>query len=117
MNSSNMKNVVVLKDLPSNIVEEAIVVLKSNVKIKKPELIEKKPDHTNNSNHKKETSSKDYIIKEAEMLISSYISKVEKPKEMNYSNKKLQDKYKRLQRMTLFFGVTAILGIIVNFIK
>ena len=33
MNTSNMKNIVVLKDLPSNLVEEAIVVLKENQKL------------------------------------------------------------------------------------
>ena len=33
MDTSSLKNIVVLKDLPSNIVEEAIVVLKENQKI------------------------------------------------------------------------------------
>ena len=33
MDTSSLKNIVVLKDLPSNIVEEAIVVSKSNKKI------------------------------------------------------------------------------------
>ena len=31
----DMRNIVVLKDLPSNLVEEAIIVLKQNQKIKK----------------------------------------------------------------------------------
>mgnify|MGYP003293870413 CR=1 FL=1 len=34
MNTENMKNMLVLKDLPSNIVDEAIVILKPNVKLK-----------------------------------------------------------------------------------
>ena len=37
MNQSNLKNMVVLKNLPSNIVEEAIVILKTNKKVKKLE--------------------------------------------------------------------------------
>ena len=37
MNTGNLKNIVVLKDLPSNLVEEAIVVLKENQKIPKLE--------------------------------------------------------------------------------
>ena len=41
MDTSSLKNIVVLKDLPSNIVEEAIVVLKENRKIQKLELIDK----------------------------------------------------------------------------
>ena len=40
MNTENMKNMVVLKNLPSNIVEEAIVVLKNNEVVKDRELIE-----------------------------------------------------------------------------
>jgi len=35
MDSNNMRNTVVLKNLPSNIIEEAFVVLKNNQKIKK----------------------------------------------------------------------------------
>ena len=42
MNSKIMKNIVVLKDLPSNIIDEAIVILKDNSKIKTLEAIEKK---------------------------------------------------------------------------
>lgn len=35
MSIESMKNMVVLRNLPSNIVEEAIVILKPNVKLKK----------------------------------------------------------------------------------
>ena len=41
MNQGGLKNMVVLKNLPSNIVEEAIIVLKTNKKIKQVEKIEK----------------------------------------------------------------------------
>ena len=41
MSQGNLKNMVVLKNLPSNIVEEAIVILKSNKKIRQVEKIEK----------------------------------------------------------------------------
>ena len=34
MEENNMKNIVVLKDLPSNLVDEAIVVFKQNVNVK-----------------------------------------------------------------------------------
>ena len=40
MNISHMKNIVVLKDLPSNIVDEAIVILKSGNKVKDKKVIE-----------------------------------------------------------------------------
>ena len=40
METSNLKNMVVLKNLPSNIVDEAIIVLKANKKTKKLQKIE-----------------------------------------------------------------------------
>ena len=42
MSQSNLKNMIVLKNLPSNIVEEAIVILKTNKRIKKLEKVDKK---------------------------------------------------------------------------
>ena len=41
MDISQMKNIVVLKNLPSNMVEEAIVVLKPNIKVMQVEHAEK----------------------------------------------------------------------------
>ena len=117
MNTSNMKKMIVLKDLPSNIVEEAIVVLKSNLDIKKYEFaenIDTKQTKTLKSNKEK---SGDYIIKEAESVISNYISNLEKPKEIEKKNKSLQKKYNRLKGMCLFWGIIAILGITLNIIK
>ena len=63
MEISQLKNMVVLKNLPSNMVEEAIVVLKENQKIKAKEYTK------NKQNEKKEkllvTDSDDYIVNEA----------------------------------------------------
>ena len=56
MDIKNMKNIIVLKDLPSNVVEEAFVILKDNVKIHKKKI-------TNIKGKEKEKSSitrKDY---------------------------------------------------------
>ena len=39
METSKLKNMVVLRNLPSNLVDEAIIVLKSNKNIKKLEKI------------------------------------------------------------------------------
>ena len=94
METSKMKNMVVLKNLPSNLVEEAIVILKSSKKVKKLEKIEKNAKVTKSENVRKE---KDYILKEAEMLISSYISKLE---DKQQKAKKVQDNknYIRLKK-------------------
>ena len=111
MNTENMKNMLVLKNLPSNIVEEAIVILKPNIKLKSLDKIEK-----NNKKNKSEKigNSKKYIINEAEMLISNYISKIENDKNRNIKvNKKIEDKCKRLKMISVFLGIAFIASILV----
>lgn len=112
MDTSNMKNIVVLKDLPSNLVEEAIVILKENVNIKN---IDKKKESVKVV-AKGKLNSKDYIIKEAESVIASYISSVEKPKQLEQTNKNLRKKYERVKKLTAFFAVIAVFAIVVNLI-
>lgn len=116
METSKMKNIVVLKDLPSNIVEEAIVVLKNNKKIKKPELIKNKNNNDKTKQDKsKKIDSKDYIIKEAQMLIANYISEIEKNNQTKKSQKNLQKKYNRIKKINeiliavSFFSILAFL--------
>ena len=115
MNTGNLKNIVVLKDLPSNLVEEAIVVLKENQKIPKlePASTDKKES---NSEPQKIKNSKDYIIKEAQMLISEYISKIEsKNKKENQSIQKL-NKCKRLKTVNQALLVGLAISLLINFI-
>ena len=82
MEASNMKNMVVLKNLPSNIVDEAIIILKNGKKVKKLEKID---NSKNKSRKEKNTKEKDYILKDAEMLVNGYVSKIEKIKKIfNY---------------------------------
>jgi DNA polymerase III delta prime subunit len=95
MKENNLKNIVVLKNLPSNFVEEAFVILKSNKHAKKLQKIE--------NNKKVKVSgcsekSKDYILKEAEMVVLNYISKLETANDAPCI--KIQDnkKYKRLKQ-------------------
>ena len=116
MNTGNLKNIVVLKDLPSNLIEEAIVVLKENKKIPKlePASTEKKE---NNSESPKVINSKEYIIKEAQMLISEYILKIEnKNKRENLSIQKLNKKCKRLKTVNQALLVGLVICILINFI-
>lgn len=100
MNIGDMKNIVVLKNLPSNLVEEAIVVLKANQKIKKHKYVKEKTFKEDVPKVKDE----DYILKEAEMVVSNYITKMEeqrKPKEI-----KILKKYNRLKIATYLLSVT-----------
>lgn len=115
MSQGNLKNMVVLKNLPSNIVEEAIVILKSNKKIKQVEKIEKNKLKENFENKKKE---KDYIIKEAEMLVYNYISNLEqKKKNRNMNNKKLNQKYIRVKKYAIISSLIILLEGIAILIK
>ena len=102
MDFNSMKNMIVLKDLPSNMVKEAFVVFNDNVKIHKIEKTEKNRKYVNNERKK----TKDYILKEAEMIIEDYISKVEKKEyELVNGNRKLKEKYKRLKKLTIFLAI------------
>ena len=85
METSDLKNTVILKNLPSNLVDEAIVILKPNKKVKNLEAIEKSSKSVETITNKKE---KDYILKEAEMLVNSYISQIENKKEVESKKNK-----------------------------
>ena len=122
MDTSSLKNIVVLKDLPSNIVEEAIVVLKENQKIQKLELIDKSKKQNKEQSQVKTISEqgqkpKDYIIKEAQMLISDYISRIEnKNKTENQSIQNLKKKYKKLKNINYILIAGLILTAVIQFI-
>lgn len=98
METSNLKNMVVLKNLPSNIVDEAIIVLKANKKTKKLQKIENKKILENQENKK----DKEYILKEAEMIVNNYISKIEnKDNSKIIINKDTNEKYKKLKKYAI----------------
>ena len=104
MEDNNLKNIIVLKNLPSNIVEEAIVVLKGN-KIKASEK--------NTKGNEQKPKQKEYIIKEAEMVISNYLSTMESMKIKNEKkNSKIEKKYKALKAISIALGLVLISMII-----
>ena len=105
MNNLDMKNIIVLKDLPSNIIDEAIVILKDN-KIKKREKSENENEFINTN-----------VISEAQNVISEYIEKLEKPKKERQNEKKLLLKYKKLQILSILVTGGMILSFLINFIK
>ena len=103
MNKSNMKNVIILKNLPSNLIDEAIMVVKDKKKVKdinysdfikyKEEngIIQgdmKLEDLRKIENIKKE--DRKYVIKEAEVVVTNYIRRIED----NLSDRKI-DKLKK----------------------
>ena len=117
MNQSTLKNMVVLKNLPSNIVEEAIVILKSNNKIKQNEKIEKNGNNKN-ENNAEETKENDYILKEAEMLVSGYITRLEqRKKEKNEIQKAINKKCKKLKKTIFAISIMLFIETILLIIK
>ena len=99
METSKLKNMVVLKSVPSNIIEEAIIVLKKNIKVKELEIQNQiNQDKTKKELPNKSSNKENYIIKEAEMIINQYISKVENNKRKEVQNKKQKRKYNTLKK-------------------
>lgn len=115
METSHMKNMVILKNLPSNLVEEAIIILKSSKKVKKLEKIDKKNNSNPAQTLKKE---KDYILKEAEMLVSSYISKLEdKQEQKQYGTIKNNKKYIRLKKYAFLSSLIIFIQMMLLILK
>lgn len=95
MEDIDLKNMVILKDLPSNIVREAYVVFKSNKMIKKFQKINKNSE----KKHERDSGDNDYAIKEAEMLVMNYIEKVEKSEKEVIGNSRVNKKLKKYAYM------------------
>ena len=123
MSKSNMKNVIILKNLPSNLIDEAIMVVKDKKKVKdinysdfikyKEEngIIQgdmKLEDLRKIENIKKE--DRKYVIKEAEVVVTNYIRRIED----NLSDRKivkLKKSYKKSKLLNAFLAITTIISI------
>lgn len=115
MNVSQMKNILVLKDLPSNIVDEAIIILKNHKIVKKKEIVEstgttkKFEDNFNGSN--------ELAVKEAESLIQDYLKKLEKSKMEKKHTNTILNKYRKLQVVSILLTIISVIGIMLCAIK
>ena len=111
MPNNNMKNIVVLKNLPSNLVDEAIVILKSNKYARKLQYIEK----NRKIEYKDTRNDNDYIIKEAESVITSYINKVERNKKLRKFDNNIEIKNKKIKTYSIIVSIILLLGLIKGF--
>lgn len=105
MNKCEMKNVVILKNLPSNLIEEAFVVVKSKKVAKSLKYI----DIKSKSDQEK---SDNYIIREAESVLSSYVKQVEK-KEVKIDDSVWKKKYKVAIIFNLIISIGFLISVIV----
>lgn len=106
MQNSKLKNSIVLRGMASNIVDEAIVILKPNIKIKKMEVAK------NPQLHEKDTS-KNFILKEAEHVILEYMNKINE-KDYNSSIKNMKSKIKKLRIINVMFFILLIISILLK---
>ncbi len=106
MEKSQMKNIVVLRNLPSNVIEEAFVILKSNKYARKIEYIDKKENVKNKENKDK---SNNYIIREAESVIANYIDTVEDKKTGDFVPSK---KYKKIKLYSIAITIAFLVVLI-----
>lgn len=113
MKETNLKNMIFLKDLPSNIIDEAIVILKDNKKVKKLQKID-----INKLGKEENLKVKDngYIIKEAEMILNQCFPKVEE-KDMKNVKQEYDKKNKKLKRYLIITSVIIFLETIILLIK
>lgn len=109
---SDEQNIVVLKNVPSNIVEQAIIVLKPHLKLKsKNGEINANYNLCPKSWKSNNTHNADYAINEAKIIVSDYVRNIEQ----DLSSKKekhMQKKYKKL--LILTYIVTALFLILLT---
>ena len=103
MQLSKMKNIIVLKGMSSNVVDEAIVVLKPNINIKQNEYNKKTKFSLDEKNKKM------IVVKEAEQTINSYVKKLQKDSK-KIEEDKLKMKYKFLQICNVCLILTIIIA-------
>ena len=103
MEKGKMKNVVVLRNLPSNLIDEAFVVVKSKNVARSLDRIDGK-----NENIDRKNKDDGYIVREAESVLSSYASLVEKK-----DDKKVDFGIKRKYNMLKIYGVLVTVAFVV----
>lgn len=135
MKTDIMKNVIILKNLPSNLIDEAIVIVKDKKKIKDINYSEfiKDGGEKFSSSANKQTSNRviqgymkeedlkkledtkkedrKYVIKEAEIVVSNYLSKIDN-KMPEKRIKRLEKSYKRAKKMSIILGIISVISII-----
>ena len=77
------KKIICVKDIPSNIIEEAIFILKSNI--------------VDNKNTKFELRTKEIILDEAEEIVDEYLEKIQDERKLNnYKSERIKQIKKEL---------------------
>ncbi len=125
MKMNNMKNIVILKNLPSNIIEEAIVVVKNKKQILDDVDINNKnknevQGYMSNDDFKKmekiKQESREYVVKEAESVIANYLEKVS-DRERRKKRKNIEARYYKIKYMNIALILLTIMSTIICIVK
>lgn len=104
MENNKIKNTIVLRGMASNVVDEAIVILKPHVKIKKTQVV---------NNVREKSNSKELILKEAENIVSEYVNRISID-EIKKSKIELEKKVKKLKVISFAFFIILIITIFIK---
>ena len=104
MENNKIKNTIVLRGMASNVVDEAIVILKPHIKIKKTQVV---------NNIREKSNSKELILKEAEHIVSEYVNKIS-VKEIENEKLILERKVKKLKIISFMFFIILIITIFIK---
>ena len=117
MLNKDLKNIVVLKNLPSNIIDEAIIILKKNKNAKKLQY-QYNAEKIKNGKiqiEKEKIGGNEYIVKEAESVISNYIAKIEGGKKVEIKMpQNIEIKYKRMRIYSICISIITFICVIKN---
>lgn len=122
--SKDTRNVIILKNLPSNLIDEAIIVVKDKKKLKAfnyTDMLNCKENNgiiqgeiKNDTIRKIESmrkEQKNYIVKEAEVVVNSYIQKIEENLAYKRTDK-IKKSYKKLKKLNFALIITTLISIL-----
>ena len=105
MENNKIKNTIVLRGMASNLVDEAIVILKPHVKMKKTQVV--------NNIREKNNSSKELILKEAEHIVSEYVNRIS-IETIKREKIILEKKVKKLRVISFAFFIIMVIIVIMK---
>ncbi len=122
--SKDTRNIIILKNLPSNLIDEAIIVVKNKKKLKEFNYTDMLNCKENNGIIQGEIKNdiirkiesmrkeqKNYIVKEAEVVVNSYIQKIEENLDYKKTDK-IKKSYKKLKKLNFALIITTLISIL-----
>lgn len=103
MVNNKLKNIIVLKGMASNVVQEAIVVLKPNIDLEKPRTYNKEKEFVGKNSKKKS------VVLEAEYVINNYIKEIE-----NTGTKRRKRNLEKRYKISKIFNVILAVAFIIS---